>query len=437
MQRSTLFLIGIAGSIASAVAACSAGGTGNLGSGGSDTTATTAVTNSASSGSAGDTITTVGAGGAGGSGSACNTRHDEDNDGDGFSKDQGDCNDCDPNVNPDAVDTPPTVAPGGGMVDGADNNCDGKKLPFVTCDDNLALEDTTPKSAAKAIDLCQETMPGKSWGLIDAKYVNADGSASRQPGPQVGLLAQFGPNVTPRLGKTMLGLSSGHMRAEGQPDFCVELSDNKTPSQDCVTANQGPAPKGFPQRIEPCGLQPEIHDDIALEVKLRAPSNATGYKFNFRFYSFEFAEWVCGPGNDQFVALVSPPPKDAQNGNIVFDSSKHAISVNSAFFDTCDPTTIDNYALKGCMKCVTPPPGIPYCSKSYTDLIGTGMYGGALDGGATSWLETTAPINPRQEFTIRFAIWDTGDGNIDSHVLIDSFKWIATPGVQVGTVPPS
>ncbi len=232
----------------------------------------------------------------------------------------------------------------------------------------------------------------------------------------------------------MLGLSSGHMRVPGQPGFCVDPL-TKEPSQNCETLNKGPAPEGFPQKVIGCAPATEINDDIALELKLRAPSNATGYKFNFKFYSFEFPEWVCSNFNDQFIALVSPPPLGAINGNISFDSTNNPVSVNIAFFDVCDPATKSLYSKKGCDGCKKPPN--PYCPKSTDELLGTGMLGGANDGGGTSWLETTAPVKGGAEITIRFSIWDTGDHNLDSHVLIDSFQWIATPGVKVGTKPPA
>ena len=49
---------------------------------------------------------------------------------------------------------------------------------------------------------------------------------------------------------------------------------------------------------------------------------------------------------------------------------------------------------------------------------------------------TTAPIGPFEQFTVRFAIWDTGDAAWDSTVLVDGFQWTATGGtVQVGTDP--
>ena len=49
-------------------------------------------------------------------------------------------------------------------------------------------------------------------------------------------------------------------------------------------------------------------------------------------------------------------------------------------------------------------------------------------------LQTTSPVNGGDQFTIRFAIWDTGDEALDSTVLVDNFQWKAEP-VGVGTTP--
>jgi hypothetical protein len=56
--------------------------------------------------------------------------------------------------------------------------------------------------------------------------------------------------------------------------------------------------------------------------------------------------------------------------------------------------------------------------------------------GATRWLKTEAPAQPGSTITIRFAMWDAGNTEFDSTVLIDNFQWIATGGtIAVGTTP--
>jgi hypothetical protein len=80
-----------------------------------------------------------------------------------------------------------------------------------------------------------------------------------------------------------------------------------------------------------------------------------------------------------------------------------------------------------------PSPPDPYCPSGDSELVGTGFdtLSGATWGGATSWLTSTAPIPPGETSSIRFQIWDTGDPNLDSTVLVDSFRWLA----EAGTVP--
>ena len=51
------------------------------------------------------------------------------------------------------------------------------------------------------------------------------------------------------------------------------------------------------------------------------------------------------------------------------------------------------------------------------ELQGTGFAEWG-DAGATSWLQTTAPVTGGDEFMIRFAIWDTGDMALDSTALM-------------------
>ena len=455
MSRSALFLFGIAGVIAATGAACKATPvTGSTSGGGMEPTSS--VGGSASTGKGGaaqvsagtseDITVAVGSGGQ--SSGDCNTKMDEDGDMDGWSVADGDCNDCDANVNPGAIEVVITTPQGdGGIPTPADEDCDGKvDVLAPLCDTGLALTDIDPADAAKAIDICQTTTDKPAskkdlkWGVLSSKYVGADGLSPRVPGLQVGILDKFGMNVKTRLGASMLGLSSGHMRTPGQTGFCV--NNQSVPSQSCITANNGPAPAGFPQAVPGCPAAANvgITDDIALEVKMRSPTNATGYKFNFKFYSFEYPEWVCSDYNDQFVALASPAPMGSINGNISFDSKNNPVSVNIAFFDVCDQSAASKMEFAShCSGGGCPQPPNPYCPSGLAELLGTGMDGapGMNDAGATSWLQTSAPVKGGDDVTLRFAIWDTGDHNLDSSVLIDAFEWIATGGtVKVGTIKP-
>ncbi len=391
---------------------------------GAGSTASTTSTSASSTGS-----TTSASSTSGGSCTAGDPNADQD--GDGWTPAQGDCNDCDPTVNPGAVDVP-------GDPSQVDHDCDGKYDPPVPCDGALALDDVNPADAAKAIELCRTTTAGpqppqKTWGVINAQYVHANGSAFATPSLQVGVQTTFGTNVNPQGGQSMLALSSGHARTPTQTGTCG--------SNSCTNnANPDVAPSGFPQPIQGCPATATIYDDIGLQVDIRTPTNATGYAFDFKFYSMEFPYWVCDSYIDELVVLASPAPAGAINGNIAFDSLKNPVSTMLGFMSVCDPTQSGVYATD-CMTSGTgtcPMPPNPYCPNGTAQLQGTGFdvwdtsYGGA---GATPWLTTQAPVQGGSELTLRFTMWDGGDTNFDSTSLIDDFHWIFDVVVPVETAP--
>ncbi|EYF02012.1 choice-of-anchor L domain-containing protein [Chondromyces apiculatus] len=403
MSRLAFHLLGVAG-LVGAFAACSAIGVGgdSSGFGGDDSSGGEGgqgATGGSGTGEGG--ISLAGGSGVGGSPSqpGCQDNPGVDDDGDGFA-DPADCNDCDPNVNPAAIEV-------GTEADGepVDENCDGEVDNIAAlCDGGIQLADPDPINAARSMDICQQVSATQPWGLLGAAWVRASGTALTAPTNQFGVQTTFGPNVTPRGGDRMLALATGRARTPDQAGACT--------SQSCPGLGAGNAPNGFPQDVPNCPGDPDINDDVALQVQLRAPSNATGFQFDFKFYSFEYPEFVCTSYNDQFIALMNPAPMGSINGNISFDSQNNPVSVNVAFFDVCDG-----------------------CPLGTADMQGTG-FNTLNNAGGTGWLVTSAPVTGGQDISIRFAIWDTGDTAYDSTVLVDNFKWVANGGtVPVGTVP--
>ncbi len=320
--------------------------------------------------------------------------------------------------------------PGGGSMstcDAANEICDNDLKNPTPCDQGLQLADGDPMKAAKAVDICRVAGQGQNWGLVSAKYVRANGTTANA-GQNTGLVAKFGKSIKPQLGTSMLALSSGHARDKSMTGACG--------SETCMSTGAGKAPPGFPQDVPGCAGAKDINDDIGLEVALKAPKNAKGFEFNFAFMSFEFAEWVCTAYNDQFIALMAPAPSGSINGNISFDKKKNPVSVNIALFDHCDPSTKATFAQFCTSNCPKPPN--PYCPDGDGFLTGTGwgIADGWGDSGSTGWLVTTAPVTGGAQFSVRFAIWDTGDQALDSLVLVDGFKWKGDPvGVGTDTVP--
>jgi len=423
-------------------------------SAGSDEKKTTTSSASSSSGSGGAggaggaasaTVSSVGSGGfnptgtggAGGGLVPCeNPGPKEDFDGDGFAIDDGDCNDCDANVNPGALEAPTKKG-----EQAFDEDCDkeiDETTDVASCDDDLALDEADPAVAAKAVGICKASAGPKDWGLVSAKWVLPDGTP-----PPVGavlnenfhlghgVLPQFGKVVKPREGKRMLALSSGTAREPGTTGY-------KSP-QGFSKGFESGQPTGFPKESPACPgtVTGEPNDGAAIELELRAPTNAHGIAFEFDFYTYEWPNYVCSMFNDFFVALLEPFPAKQLDGNISFDTMGNPISVNNAFLDVC-----------GC-------PGNPpspceaggkffNCALGNAELLGTGFgfdTGGSFgqDHGSTSWLASQAPITPsgKQDSIIklRWGVYDSGDGILDTTTLVDKFRWILKAGVPVATEP--
>jgi len=361
-----------------------------------------------------------------------------DMDMDGWTPMQGDCNDCNPNVNPGAIDVLLSSPDGGTPVYG-DEDCSGVAGDSVKpCDQGLLLADVDANDAAKAIELCQvATMTDKKYGVISAQYVRANGAPFASPGVQVGIQPNFGPNVQVQGGSNMLALSSGAARIVGQTGACGKIS--------CEYNATATAPPGFPDPDPTCPPVKAIADDVALQVQVRVPTNASGFTFSFKFYSFEYPDWVCTNNgyNDQFVALMSPSPVGADlppgatAGNISFDSNHHPVGVNVGYFTVCDPSTPTRFASNCTSSATVTCPTLPtsYCPDGVGQLLNTGFDVWNKDGpdGATRWLESSAPAKPGSIITLQFTIWDAGNGEYDSTVLVDNIKWNATAGVTTPT----
>ena len=365
-----------------------------------------------------------------GENTTCDATDDEDRDGDGITKAQGDCNDCDANVNPNAVEVVLDMygqgGGGGGMSEPADENCDGQiDEPPEVCDSALAIGTSDAFDAARAIGLCKMAATPTDSGVVDAQWVSVDGSPA-PVGPNYdlghGMVDAFGPNVNPQEGGKILALSSGTARQPSDVGYQSVGGFDKG-----LTMNH---PQGFPKESPSCPgtTTGQPHDGAAVELTIRTPSTAQGFSFNFNFYTYEWPGFVCSTFNDFFVAILDPIPMGQTDGNISFDQLGNPVSVNNAFLEVC-----------GCS-------GGPPCSaggKSFTCALGNAELAGTgfgtpeefQDHGATSWLVTQAPVLPNTIIKIRWGVYDSGDGVLDSTTLIDKWEWVAEPGTVVGTEP--
>ncbi|MDI3290790.1 choice-of-anchor L domain-containing protein [Polyangium sp. 15x6] len=340
----------------------------------------------------------------------------------------------------DAVTTSSTTGIGGGsgvggaLPDGGDGpdagigggGGNGGNPGTSPCDDDLALDDADPFQAARAIELCTLAEGPDGAGLLEARWVLPDGTPipsgyDMQYALGHGLYDGFGPNVPPRAGKRMLALSSGAARRPGETGY-------QTPFGGYAKGYAHAAPAGFPKPSAACPgvITGQPYDGVALEVTLRAPIGTVGFAFAFNYYTAEFPAWVCSTFNDAFVALLSPTPPGQTDDNISFDGQGNVISVNNVFLEVC--------TCQGGPPCTVGGKVYP-CSLGASALSGTGYDTGQANG-ATGWLTTTAPMQGGKTFTVRFAVYDSGDALLDSVTLIDHFRWISTGAPVVETYRP-
>ncbi|MFH2006562.1 MAG: putative metal-binding motif-containing protein [bacterium] len=344
-----------------------------------------------------------------------------DDDGDGYTERQGDCNDHDRNMNPGAIDVP------GNEIDEDCNGVADDEM-IEPCDaSGLAMDSTDPFDAAAAIGLCKRAYYDDgsegfraTWGVLEARWILADGTdPSSTPNFHIGhgILSQFGPNVNVREGSRFLVLSSGAARTPTDPGY-------QDPSGYDKGYMSGTA-WGYSPTSPNCPFPPttgEPHDSIALELTIRVPTNARSATFDFNFFTWEYPVYICSTYNDYFAAMLDPMPPGQSDYNVSFDSGGNPISVNNALLQVCTPQTAG---------------GINFTCPLGTDqLTGTGFEGHA----ATGWLQTTIAVDAtslggEQVVKLLFGVWDSGDGVLDSSVVIDNWQWSADPANGSSTNP--
>jgi hypothetical protein len=412
---------------AGSAGASTGGVAGNGGSAGSG-----ATSGGGSGGSGGSEI--IGSGGTAGVPVGCDPAlPNVDDDLDGYSEQDGDCDDCDNGVNPSAAEVIAPFDPMKPPLDPKDDDCDNliddKDPDLQPCDAGLALESVDPIDAVKAIGLCDHTK-----FLKEARWVVADGTVPDAAVDMAkfhlghGLHDHFGANDKPREGALMLALSSGTARNKDETGFFSRNFDKGYSSNPPLTfSGETPACPGV------LVSKTSVQDAAGLELEIQAPSNVSGLSFHFNYRTYDFPEYLCTPYSDAFwVNFV----QGNENKNVAFDDAGNLIGVSSSFITQCD----------------CPPPGAGAClsvdCKGITLLEGTDFdgstnpiqYAGWSNAG-TEWLVTTVPVVKNKVFKLRFVVFDSGvdpmgakDHRVDSMVLIDQLRWHVGP-IENKTVP--
>jgi hypothetical protein len=335
-----------------------------------------------------------------------------DDDGDGWTTCDGDCNDHNSLINPCAFDT---NAASGDPVgsDGIDNDCDGQIDNLRLCDSTLtAGHDTSAADYASAMDICNN----KQCTIVNsaAFYGPNDSYAHR-------ITAHMGSGFSPQKGSFMTFLSSG--TADDDVDTPSYTPGDGT---DLMNTFTNPDPLKKLQNINPCGTGQDepttVNDYTELRMTLTAPINAGSFTFSFNFFSEEYPEYACHGFNDTFLAELTSKlyPSTFQ---IAYDGGGHRINVNNSYFQDCNSVTVaDNlgytHTCTGALSLIAKTGyDIKYGQDAYT------LGNDNLGSGATDWLKTTAPITPGETFTLSLIIFDEGDGLMDSAINLDNFRW--------------
>lgn len=338
-----------------------------------------------------------------------------DDDGDGWTTCDGDCNDHDSQINPCAFDT---NAASGDPVgkDGIDNDCDGQIDNLRTCDGTLtAQHDTNAAHYASAMDICDNP---KCTVVKSAVFYGPNDQYAHR------ITAHMGSNFSPHQGSYMAFLSSG--TADDDIDTPTYTPGDGTNLQNTFTH---PSPLKANQNINPCNTGADepttVNDYSELRFTLTAPINAGSFTFDFNFFSEEYPEYVCHGFNDTFLTMLTSQQYTTPT-QIAFDANSHRINVNNSFFQDCTSIVSgDNlgytHSCSGALSLLTKTGyEIKYGQTAFT--LGNDNKG----SGATDWLKTTAPIQPGETFTISFIIFDEGDGLMDSAINLDNFRWNST-----------
>jgi hypothetical protein len=306
--------------------------------------------------------------------------------------------------------------------DGCDNDGNGKVDDAPTCDGDASGDDAT--TFAHALGLCDDASK-KGYGLVSATFTRGFQVDAAPEAGQHGVLTKFG-SLAPREGARLGVLSTGFAQ-----EFDGSDGTPFAPGQEWGT--DGAVPPGFPKAAAGCEQDSDVHDVIDLKLTLKAPPNATGFRFDFNFHSSEWPEYICTEFNDGFIAyLTAKGFNSGSPDNVSFDAKNNPVSVNNGFFDRCTP--------KATVGCFGDHQSTSVCGGGAGELQGTGfglLGDGCQDdpgsdtgagqvtlGGATGWLSSRAPVTPGETFTLELIIWDTGDSSRDSSVLLDDFQWI-------------
>lgn len=319
----------------------------------------------------------------------------------------------------------------------------------VVCDPGLPSDSGNALQYAAAMDLCRTTTEQSvDWGVIDASLTLSSGTGTAAPASHA-IRSTFGPGNSPRAGAAMVVLSTGAAAVPGQtnPPFVAFQPGLDTGTQSAAPADWLAANGGiFPNAPGcPAASSSTAYNPVMLTLRIRVPSAVHSFRLNASFLSAEYPEYVCSAFNDLFVVLLDSGftgapanPADKNIASYATSGNVYPVGTNLAFGNTGLFTQCVNGST-GCAAGAIA--GTTNTCASTSGLIGTSMDTpdpgmcdtNSLTGGGTDWLVLRGNVVPGEIMQLRFALWDTADGQYDSVVLLDNFEWstdVVTPGAS-------
>lgn len=213
---------------------------------------------------------------------------------------------------------------------------------------------------------------------------------------------------TPREGEQMLMLSTGQggvPDANGVVEFDdLEADDNGNPSDKPLPAPMSPQPGSGGAPFTGCDGVNDCSDSLInqwvaggmaandlvwMQFAAEVPAGTHGFAVDFAYFSEEFPEWVGSEFNDMFVVWSN---SETYTGNLCFINDQPC-TVTALF-----PTTYQ---------------------AGDTELAQTGF----TEDGATDWFQIKGSAEPGELLELTLAVFDMGDEEFDTLVLIDNFAW--------------
>lgn len=261
--------------------------------------------------------------------------------------------------------------------DAIDNNCNGQtdETAAAVCD--ASLGGGTDAEYAKAIDLCT--------GVVSSTFTTLSDPLARS------ILPKFGTKNLPQAGTRLVALSTGVALPEDVTSGFVAPQTgknwNKTSSfptgSQCKTAATG------------------AFDLIEWKLVLTVPTSAHSFSFDLFYFSSEYPEYLASQFSDHLLVLLD---SQGLKGNVLFDDTGDCFGATTGLFQVC----------KGCAK------GDAALAATGYEIADTA---GAEAGGGTGWMTAAAPVTPGETITLRFLLFDVGDGVFDTAVLLDRLRW--------------